>query len=521
MLALVILISVFALSPLIRSGESTPVKAQGNTASISAPGAIKGSLPAESTIASGIPIEPIPTGEATPDQPAETLPPADATVAEGTAGTPVSTPEEPTGTATEPASVPTQTPTGDPDAVAAVQTITRTDPAEGVIRLQWDAADGAQGYHVYWRDADALSESYTLLTTVGDTALTIRNLKQGCMYYFKIAGYRAVNGRIVDGESAVLKAGTTPTGVQSFYLASGVPTGTVLRWSANALCDGYILYRQFEGQWSRKEVLARDVTEYCDTDVIPGRAYNYRLTAYRMDESGELESAAQTVKTICGLCAPADNGTTTMLRRMYFKWKKNAYAQGYEVRYSSDNVNFKVLTDTTATSYISNRFIYGKTYYYRIYPYRYVDNGQTKIYGTYWSKSLTMTNTAYGEDAGDTYIEVSIDQQHLWYFVNGELYVSTDVVTGNYNTADTPKGFWRVNNKCSPCTLYGADYVSYVDYWIAFIGGAYGIHDASWRSTFGGQIYKGNGSHGCINTPLANVKKIYQKVTIGTPVIVY
>ena len=33
-----------------------------------------------------------------------------------------------------------------------------------------------------------------------------------------------------------------------------------------------------------------------------------------------------------------------------------------------------------------------------------------------------------------------------------------------------------------------------------------GIHDASWRDTFGGTIYKTSGSHGCINVPPAFVR---------------
>ena len=524
-LAVVILVSVFVMAPGQADGDTADVTHTGaGSAAYLSP---DGGYSPESQVADGTEVDPIIMDDETPDQPAVTptfvINPTDATTPEGTAAAePTADPTAPA-TEDEPTAIPTLEPADppvNPIVVGRVDTITRTDPAEGTIKLEWNEAENAQGYHIYWRDADAESEAFYLLSTVKDTSLTIRNLKKGSMYFFRIAAYKAVDGTLIDGDGATLKAGTTPVAATGLYLASGVPTGTLLKWSRNDLCDGYILYRQFDGKWSRHDVIPRDTTEYRDTDVIPGRAYNYRLTAYRMDGSGELESdATPTVKTICGLCAPADNGTTTLLRKMYFKWKKNAYAQGYEVRYSTDDKTFKVLTDTTGTSYTSNRFVNGRTYYFRIYPYRYLDGN--KIYGTYWGKTLTITNSAYGKEVPDTYIEVSISQQHMWYYVNGELYVSTDVVTGNYNSMDTPKGYWEVNSKASPCTLVGDGYVSYVTYWIAFIGSGYGIHDASWRSEYGGQIYKGNGSHGCINTPLANVKKIYAKVTIGTPVIVY
>ena len=48
----------------------------------------------------------------------------------------------------------------------------------------------------------------------------------------------------------------------------------------------------------------------------------------------------------------------------------------------------------------------------------------------------------------------------------------------------------------------------------------YGMHDASWRSQFGGSIYKYNGSHGCVNMPRSKVSKLYKMVPNGTRVII-
>lgn len=66
----------------------------------------------------------------------------------------------------------------------------------------------------------------------------------------------------------------------------------------------------------------------------------------------------------------------------------------------------------------------------------------------------------------------------------------------------------------------GLDYESFVRYWIP-VKGAIGIHDASWRSEYGGEIYKKSGSHGCINTPLDEVAKLYDLVEIGTPCVMF
>ena len=68
--------------------------------------------------------------------------------------------------------------------------------------------------------------------------------------------------------------------------------------------------------------------------------------------------------------------------------------------------------------------------------------------------------------------------------------------------------------------LRGEDYATPVKYWMPFAGDV-GMHDASWRKSFGGNIYKTNGSHGCINLPTSVAKTIYNTIEKGWPVLVY
>ncbi|MCH5210495.1 MAG: L,D-transpeptidase family protein [Oscillospiraceae bacterium] len=123
-------------------------------------------------------------------------------------------------------------------------------------------------------------------------------------------------------------------------------------------------------------------------------------------------------------------------------------------------------------------------------------------------------------DIANTYAEISIADQHLWYYKDGNLVVSTDVVTGRTGGRDTPKGTYFVAYKARNTVLTGPGYASPVSFWMPFNGGV-GMHDASWRSTFGGTIYQGNGSHGCVNMPYSAAEKVYQSISAGDPVIVY
>lgn len=133
------------------------------------------------------------------------------------------------------------------------------------------------------------------------------------------------------------------------------------------------------------------------------------------------------------------------------------------------------------------------------------------------------------DDIGGTYVEVSIEEQMMWCYQDYELKVETPVVTGNVSRGfDTPSGsVWAMDCHKSPATLGSfvtMGYSSYVNYWMSFTGNV-GIHDASWRGTdpanYGGEIYKTNGSHGCVNTPYDAARQIYKICNVGTPVIVY
>ncbi len=125
------------------------------------------------------------------------------------------------------------------------------------------------------------------------------------------------------------------------------------------------------------------------------------------------------------------------------------------------------------------------------------------------------------DDIGDTYVEVDMGEQMMYYYENGKQKLSTPVVTGNTSRRmGTPSGVNYVYAKQKNRVLRGPGYSSPVDFWMPVKGGI-GIHDASWRSRYGGTIYQTNGSHGCINTPRDVMVELYDSVEVGTPVVMF
>lgn len=129
---------------------------------------------------------------------------------------------------------------------------------------------------------------------------------------------------------------------------------------------------------------------------------------------------------------------------------------------------------------------------------------------------------SHGEnDYGDTYVEINLTAQHLFFYKDGALVVESDFVSGNLSKQyDTPTGIYALTYKEKDAVLRGENYASPVSYWMPFCNNV-GMHDASWRSRFGGSIYKTSGSHGCVNLPSGAAKKIFEQIEEGDPVLVY
>lgn len=126
-------------------------------------------------------------------------------------------------------------------------------------------------------------------------------------------------------------------------------------------------------------------------------------------------------------------------------------------------------------------------------------------------------------DIGNSYVEADLTNQHLYLYHDGNLVLESDFVSGDMNKAGciTPQGVFGLTYKTTNAVLRGANYETPVNYWMPFHGN-FGMHDATWRTEFGGDFYiTGEGSHGCINLPLEKAAEIYKFVYTSHPIICY
>jgi lipoprotein-anchoring transpeptidase ErfK/SrfK len=125
---------------------------------------------------------------------------------------------------------------------------------------------------------------------------------------------------------------------------------------------------------------------------------------------------------------------------------------------------------------------------------------------------------------------VSIAQQHMWACSSYSQVYDSPVITGIESLpADlTPPGTYTVFAKQTNLYLNGSDstgsWHDYVNYWMPFLVnqyGTYGFHDATWRApTDFGTISPNstNGSHGCVELPLATAAWLYGWLSVGATV---
>lgn len=158
--------------------------------------------------------------------------------------------------------------------------------------------------------------------------------------------------------------------------------------------------------------------------------------------------------------------------------------------------------------------------------------------GSYDCSGYSDYDCSYDYSADDTYVDqenydyscysgcegiwvdVDINAQTVNIYNGDTVILSSDCVTGLPGIAETPCGQYYIMDRQRGSVLSGVspDGVAYaraVDYWMPFTESGCGFHDATWRDSFGGDIYESYGSYGCVNCEYDFVSQMYDLVDTG------
>lgn len=431
---------------------------------------------------------------------------------------PVTEPDT-TAPVTEPA---TEAPTEAKPVVGSISNMHKTSYETNLISVAWNPAPGATGYALYLCKNESTS-NFTKVTDTTATSYTFKNLTPTSAYQIRVIPYTVFKGERINGTVVTMQTGTQAAIVTGLGRVSS-EVQPIISWQPVAGASGYKIYRGVHGAAETLyKTLSANTTSFKDTSTVKGKIYTYNVVAYKQLPNGAVyHSGSKRIQCLAGMHT-ANFSVYSEFYRGFLSWNKVFCATRYDVYYST-NPNAQTYTyvgSTTGTSMMTGKLPGCRTVYFRVYPIYKKTPDTPAVTGTTITKSVYVSDKMYGQTVYSTYIEVNIARQHMWFYKNNKLVVDTPVVTGNDDgECNTPYGYFSIYSRARNTVLYGPGYASPVDYWMAFCGGC-GIHDASWRSSFGGTIYKGNGSHGCINTPYNAVRTIYNNSDYGTPVIVY
>lgn len=259
---------------------------------------------------------------------------------------------------------------------------------------------------------------------------------------------------------------------------------------------GYVAKDAYDGDITNKVVINGRI----NTDKLG----TYILTYSVVDSSSNKVSVKRTIDVIDNKAPVIDlDGKSMMVIRLNGNFKDPGYT-------ADDNYDGDVTGKVKVTGKVNTKKmgVYKITYTVR------------DSFGNV-AKKVRKVQVGTRKDRDKlTYIEVSIAKQKLWFYKNGKLIVSSGIVSGQKGYHDTYIGKFRIYSMVRNTYLIGDDYRTWVDFWMPFSGDQ-GLHDATWRSSFGGNIYTYSGSHGCVNLPYGVAKKIFQEASVGTLVVVY
>ena len=394
-----------------------------------------------------------------------------------------------------------------------------SDVKNSSLKVSWKKSKLATEYWVYRsKEGKKKMSSYKKYKTLKKTSFIDTGLSQGTVYKYKVLAVRKADGYTTKSAGVIVTTMTVVDAVKTFT-AKAVNKSIKLNWKKNKKATKYYLYRSGEkngkfGAYKRIKTLSKKKKSYTDKKVSSGRIYNYKIQVYRKKYGAQSYSTVKYASAMTSLSAPSKLTAKEKATKVTLKWNKVNNATKYEV-YKGN----KFVKTTSNLTYTQKGLKRHHAYTFKVRAVR-------KYRGKTYKSAFTSisVSTTIGDMKG-TWVEISIKTQTLKMYVKNKLYVKTPVVTGNVGDRHTSKGAHSVQEKTAHRTLqgsyHGQSWNVTVNYWLKFTGDGQGIHDSTWRSAYGGSIYKTNGSHGCVNTPLGAMRKIFKKAYVGMPVIVY
>jgi len=151
------------------------------------------------------------------------------------------------------------------------------------IKLDWSPVSGATGYAVYRATSSGGTyDRIASVTTTGSSAYTDTGRSTGKTYYYKVRAYHTEKHNTYGDYSSVRSGKAVPAKVAGLTLTKAAATSIGTSWTAVDGATGYRVYRATSSGGTYKSIKTTSLTHYTDTKQTKGKAYYYKVRAYRL-----------------------------------------------------------------------------------------------------------------------------------------------------------------------------------------------------------------------------------------------
>ena len=294
------------------------------------------------------------------------------------------------------------------------------------VRLYWKAVSGAKRYQI---EVSTDGVDYTVFATTKKTKYCCKNLLTGQNYYFRVCGMRTKKSVGTPSAEVMVKPFLRKS---AFLSASGVDNKAFsLEWKTIAGAEGYELYRRLAGEMEWVLLADGDGTAYQDAEVEAGKAYQYRVRAYRTVNEKRVfgKYSDQTEQKISLPATKLESCQVVDLSHIRLAWSALQDMDGYYIyrALKEDGEYSKVgeLSSAKKTSFEDSSVVPGNTYFYYVAAYK--KEGQEVLEGlgsNILKAAVTLASPQSGTAANTKFRSLSISWKKVEEATGYQIYRS-------------------------------------------------------------------------------------------------
>lgn len=254
------------------------------------------------------------------------------------------------------------------------------------INISWKQSVWATGYEIF--RADSEDGDYTKVGSVDDRSTSTfkdTGLEFEKTYYYKIRGYRNINGEVKYGEYSDIEAAKTKLAPPSEFDAVGYSYDTnKVTWKAIKGVQGYQIFRadSKSGDYELIETVSSKTSSYLDKGLETGKNYYYKVRTIKKIGAEIKASPYTSANGAKPIPAKPGISLSSSVDKIRIKWAPVEGADGYRIyRGTSASGKHPFIMDVqnTALDFLDTDLSSGKLYSYKVRAYKNV-NGE-KIMG--------------------------------------------------------------------------------------------------------------------------------------------